>query len=40
VFFVILHQEPASIYESVSILYLPGMQMQNAVAVATAAVRM
>lgn len=36
-FFTILHQSPRSIYESVSIVYLPQMQMTNAVVVATAA---
>ena len=39
-FFVVLHQAPTSIYESVSIVYLPGMQMQNAAVVATAPVTM
>jgi len=39
-FFVVLHQAPTSIYESVSIVYLPGMEMQNAVVVATAPVTM
>jgi len=39
-FFVVLHQAPTSTYESVSIVYLPGMQMQNAAVVATAPVTM
>ena len=36
-FFTILHQSPHAIFESVSIVYLPQMQMTNAVVVATAA---
>ncbi len=36
-FFTILHQNPNSLYGSVSIIFLPGMQMQNAVVAATAA---
>jgi hypothetical protein len=39
-FFLILHQDPTSSFESVSIVYLPQMQMQNAVVVATAALTM
>jgi hypothetical protein len=39
-FFAVLHQEPSSIYESVSIVYLPGMEMQNAAVVATASLKM
>jgi hypothetical protein len=35
-FFTVIHQDPHSIFESVSIVYLPGMQMQNATVVATA----
>jgi hypothetical protein len=35
-FFTVLHQEPSSTYESISIVYLPGMEMQNAAVVATA----
>ena len=39
-YFVVLHQEPSSIYESISIVYLPGMEMQNATVVATAPLTM
>jgi hypothetical protein len=39
-FFVVLHEEPSSIYESVSIVFLPGMEMQNAAVVATASLTM
>ncbi len=39
-FFAVLHQKPSSAYESVSIVFLPGMQMQNAVVVATASLTM
>lgn len=39
-FFTVLHQNPGSIYESVSIVYLPEMEMQNATVVATAALTM
>jgi hypothetical protein len=39
-FFVVLHQAPTSIYESVSIVYLPGIQMQNAAVLATAPLTM
>jgi len=35
-FFTILHEAPSSAYESVSIEYLPGMQMQEAMVVASA----
>jgi len=35
-FFTVLMENPGSAYESVSIVYLPGMEMQNATAVATA----
>jgi len=35
-FFTVLMQNPSSVYESVSIVYLPGMEMQNATVVATA----
>jgi hypothetical protein len=40
VFFAILHQNPSSVFESVSVIYLPGMQMQNAMVVATAPLSM
>jgi len=39
-FFAILHQSPASMFESVSIIYLPGMQMQSMMVVATAPLSM
>jgi hypothetical protein len=39
-FFIVLHQEPSSNFESVSIVYLPGMQMQGATVVATASLKM
>jgi hypothetical protein len=39
-FFAVLHQKPSSIYESVSIAYLPGVEMQNATVVATAPLTM
>lgn len=39
-FFVVLQQEPSSIYESVSVVYLPGMEMTNAAVVATASLKM
>ena len=39
-FFIILHQNPGSLYENVSIVFLPGMQMQNATVVATAPLTM
>lgn len=35
-FFTVLMENPHSIFESVSIVYLPGMEMQNATVVATA----
>jgi hypothetical protein len=38
--FLILHQAPSSEYESVSIVYLPDMEMQNATVVATASLMM
>ena len=39
-FFTTLMQNPSSVYESVSILYLPAMMMQNATVVATASLAM
>jgi hypothetical protein len=39
-FFIILDQNPFSSYESVSIVFLPGMQMANATVVATASLVM
>jgi hypothetical protein len=39
-FFAVLSQAPSSIYESISIVYLPGMDMQNAAVVATASLTM
>ena len=39
-FFAILHEDPSSLFESVSIVYLPGMEMQNAAVVATATLTM
>jgi hypothetical protein len=39
-FFTVLMENPHSAYESVSIVYLPGMEMQNATVVATAALTM
>lgn len=39
-FFTVLMANPSSAYESVSIVYLPGMEMQNAVVVATASLAM
>jgi hypothetical protein len=39
-FFTVLMENPRSAYESVSIVYLPGMEMQNAAVVATAALTM
>jgi hypothetical protein len=39
-FSIVLHQDPASIYESVSLVYLPGMEMTNATVVATAPLSM
>jgi len=39
-FFVILAQNPFTAYESVQILFLPGMQMTNATVVATAQLAM
>jgi hypothetical protein len=39
-FFIILDQNPFSSYESVSIVFLPGMQMTNATVVATASFTM
>jgi len=39
-FFAVLHQNPTSVYESVSIVYLPGMEMTNATVVATASLKM
>jgi hypothetical protein len=39
-FFIILHQNPSSLYENVSIVFLPGMHMQNATVVATAPLTM
>jgi len=39
-FFTVLHQNPGSVYESISIVYLPAMEMQNATVVATAALTM
>jgi hypothetical protein len=35
-FFAVLMENPHSVYESVSIVYLPGMEMANATVVATA----
>ena len=35
-FFTVLMENPHSVFESVSIVYLPGMEMQNATVVATA----
>jgi len=39
-FFTVLMENPHSVYESVSIVYLPGMEMTNAVVVATASLPM
>jgi len=39
-FFVLLNQNPFSSYESVNILFVPGMQMANATVVATASLAM
>lgn len=39
-FFTILMENPSSAFESVSIVYLPGMEMQNATVVATASLAM
>jgi hypothetical protein len=39
-FSIVLHQDPASIYESVSLVYLPGMAMTNATVVASAPLSM
>lgn len=39
-FFAVLHEEPSSVFESVSIVYLPGMEMQDAAVVATASLTM
>jgi len=39
-FFTVLNQNPSSVYESVSIVYLPGMEMTNATVVATASLTM
>jgi len=36
-FFTVLMENPHSLYESVSVVYLPGMEMTNATVVATAA---
>ncbi len=40
VYFTTLMENPASTYESVSLVYLPGMEMQNATVVATAPLTM
>ena len=39
-FFTVLMDNPSSVYESVSIVYLPAMEMQNATVVATASLTM
>jgi hypothetical protein len=39
-YFTVLMENPSSAYESVSILYLPAMEMQNATVVATATLTM
>lgn len=39
-YFTVLMENPSSVYESVSILYLPAMEMQNATVVATASLTM
>jgi hypothetical protein len=39
-FFTVLMENPSSAYESISIVYLPGMAMQNAEVVATASLTM
>ncbi len=39
-FFTVLMQNPTSVYESVSIVYLPAMEMTNATVVATASLAM
>jgi hypothetical protein len=39
-YFAGLHENPSSVYESVSLLFIPGMRMQNATVVATATLTM
>ena len=39
-FFAVLMENPSSTYESISIVYLPGMEMQGATVVATATLTM
>ncbi len=39
-FFTVLMESPGSLYESVSVVYLPAMEMQNATVVATASLTM
>jgi hypothetical protein len=39
-FFTVLMENPSSVYESVSIVYLPAMAMENATVVATASLTM
>jgi len=39
-FSIVIHEDPASTYESVLLVYLPGMEMSNATSVATATLSM